>query len=258
MERATSPQRHALLVGEKSGPQALLATLARSLQQEGVGVTVAENGRIALRSLALRPFDVVLCDIHMARTSGATLLRALREHDARMPVIMLRARKDDGPSPIEAVEQGVYCVEKPVTLEALLRAVMGQLRTTGVHRHGLSTFVAPRHLTGEHVTATVAKNEFGRVLELAMQSGRVVITKHNAPKAVLLSADEYEALSGQKTPETPDLEALHAEFDELLERMQTPQAQAAASALFEMSSSELGAAAVGAARARKVSAPAPE
>jgi len=40
------------------------------------------------------------------------------------------------------------------------------------------------------VTATEAKNKFGRLLEKAMQGGVVVITKHDAPKAVLISMDE--------------------------------------------------------------------
>ncbi len=45
------------------------------------------------------------------------------------------------------------------------------------------------------VTASQAKNEFGRVLEKVIQGGVVVITKHDAPKAVLMSLDEFNALS---------------------------------------------------------------
>jgi prevent-host-death family protein len=95
------------------------------------------------------------------------------------------------------------------------------------------------------VSATVAKNEFGRVLDMALRGGRVVITKHNVPTAVLLSADAYEALRGRTTP---NLDALRDEFDAMLERMQTPKARGGAAALFAASSSELGDAAVGAAR----------
>ncbi|MGO9838566.1 MAG: type II toxin-antitoxin system Phd/YefM family antitoxin [Polyangiaceae bacterium] len=103
----------------------------------------------------------------------------------------------------------------------------------------------PPSLEGEReVSATVAKNEFGRVLDMALRGSRVVITKHNAPTAVLLSADAYEALAGRPTP---DLDALRAEFDVMLKQMQTPTARAAASALFAASPSELGDAAVAAA-----------
>ena len=55
------------------------------------------------------------------------------------------------------------------------------------------------HRSGERVamptfTATVAKNEFGHVLDTAVEKGAVAITRHDAPKAVLLSIDEYDAL----------------------------------------------------------------
>jgi antitoxin Phd len=97
------------------------------------------------------------------------------------------------------------------------------------------------------VTATEAKNEFGRLLETAMLGGVVVITKHDAPKAVLISMDEYSALSGATEAA---LDALSAEFDALLARQQRPKARAGMKAAFRASSSELGKAAVSAARTR--------
>ena len=38
-------------------------------------------------------------------------------------------------------------------------------------------------------TATEAKNEFGRVLGQAIQGTTVLITKHDTPRAVLISID---------------------------------------------------------------------
>jgi len=97
------------------------------------------------------------------------------------------------------------------------------------------------------VTATEAKNEFGRVLETVARGGIVVVTKHHAPKAVVLSIDEFNALSmaGELR-----LDALSRQFDDLLERMQTPEAGAGMQAAFEASPSRLGRAAVTAARKR--------
>ena len=97
------------------------------------------------------------------------------------------------------------------------------------------------------VTATEAKNEFGRLLDAAIQGGAVIITKHDAPKAVLISMDEFEALS--RAGETK-LDTLRGEFDELLARMQTPKARAGMKAAFNASPKELGKAAVAAARPR--------
>jgi antitoxin Phd len=97
------------------------------------------------------------------------------------------------------------------------------------------------------VTATEAKNAFGQLLEKAIQGSVVVITKHDAPKAVLISMDEYMALANASESR---INSLSAEFDSLLMRMQGPQARKAMKAAFHASSKQLGKAAVVAARKR--------
>ncbi len=95
------------------------------------------------------------------------------------------------------------------------------------------------------MTATRAKNEFARVLETAMQRGEVVITKHDAPKAVLVSIDKYNELAGRRV-----LDELSREFDELLDSMQGEPARKRAQRAFDAAPAELGRAAVAAARKR--------
>jgi len=95
------------------------------------------------------------------------------------------------------------------------------------------------------VAATRLKNEFGAVFEEAALSGAVVITKHNTPRAVLLSFTEFEALTASTTPALDDLSE---RFDKLLATMQTPEAKAGVAAAFDATPDELGAAAVKAAR----------
>ncbi|MGH7485131.1 MAG: type II toxin-antitoxin system Phd/YefM family antitoxin [bacterium] len=97
------------------------------------------------------------------------------------------------------------------------------------------------------VTASEAKSAFGRVLEMAIHDGVVVITKHDAPKAVLISVERFNALSG--AAETK-LDALNSEFDALLARMQTPAARRGMTTAFAASGKQLGKAAVAAARTR--------
>lgn len=97
----------------------------------------------------------------------------------------------------------------------------------------------------ESITASEAKNEFGRVLDTALQGALIVITKHDAPKAVMMSMDEFNALS--RASET-QLDTLSEEFDALLARMQTPKARAAMKRAFGASSKQLGKAAAVAAR----------
>ena len=96
-------------------------------------------------------------------------------------------------------------------------------------------------------TATEAKNEFGRVLDTAVEQGAVAITRHHAPKAVLLAIDEYDALvaAGERT-----LDTLTSEFDELLARMQAPGARKGMADAFNATPARLGKAAVAAAKRR--------
>ena len=72
-------------------------------------------------------------------------------------------------------------------------------------------------------SATDAKKQFGRVLDMVRRGGAVVITKHDQPKAILLSVDDFNALA-KATAST--LDTLSADFDAMFARMQTPRARA--------------------------------
>ncbi len=95
------------------------------------------------------------------------------------------------------------------------------------------------------VAATKVKNEFGAILEQTIHSGAVAITRHDTPKAVLLSFAEFESLVNERSRSLDDL---NTEFDELLTQMQTPSARKGVEAAFHASPVELGRAAVKATR----------
>jgi antitoxin Phd len=97
------------------------------------------------------------------------------------------------------------------------------------------------------VSASQAKSAFGRVLEMVIHGGAVVITKHDSPKAVLISVENFNALSGAAQTK---LDTLSREFDALLARMQTSKARRGMKAAFAASGKRLGKAAVAAARSR--------
>jgi antitoxin Phd len=98
------------------------------------------------------------------------------------------------------------------------------------------------------VTATEMKNRFGRMLDEVARGKAVVVTKHDGPRAVLVSIEEYESLVGSSEG---DLDALTEEFDALLVSMQTPEAASAMEAAFGASAEELGRGAVAAAAREK-------
>jgi antitoxin Phd len=98
------------------------------------------------------------------------------------------------------------------------------------------------------VAATQAKNTFGELLDRVAASGAVAITRHDTPKAVLLSYEEFESLSSARS-ET--LDALSTKFEGLLKHLQTPAARKGLEEAFNATPEELGRAAVEAARRRR-------
>jgi prevent-host-death family protein len=91
------------------------------------------------------------------------------------------------------------------------------------------------------VSASAAKNSFGRILDRVAKEGRLAITKHDELCAVLISIEEYRVLVGA---EEVTLDTLSDEFDALFERMQMPGAAAAMQKAFALTPAQLGRAAV--------------
>ena len=94
------------------------------------------------------------------------------------------------------------------------------------------------------IAATKVKNECGTILDKATRDGAVAITRHDTPRAVLLSYEEFESLAQARSR---NLNSLSEDFDTLLEAMQSPKAKKAMKAAFEASPAELGRSAVKAA-----------
>lgn len=99
-----------------------------------------------------------------------------------------------------------------------------------------------------HISAADAKNQFGHVLDTAIAGDTVAITRYGEVKAIMVSVDEYEALSGDPRRR---LNLLTDHFDNMLAAMQTTEARQGMRAAFEASPQEMGRAAVEAARRRR-------
>ena len=93
------------------------------------------------------------------------------------------------------------------------------------------------HSAAAQVTASEAKNGFGRVLERVAREGAVVITRHDRPDAVILSIDAYDRLASARQP---DVDALTSEFDALYERLQQPGMAEKIEAVFALSPAKIG------------------
>jgi prevent-host-death family protein len=95
------------------------------------------------------------------------------------------------------------------------------------------------------VTASVLKNQFGEVARLAA-TAPLAVSRHNRREFVILASEHYEQM--QQSRRAP-LESLAAEFDQLVGKMNTPEARRATASLFSASPKALGKAAVKARRA---------
>ncbi|MBK7792188.1 MAG: type II toxin-antitoxin system prevent-host-death family antitoxin [Betaproteobacteria bacterium] len=91
------------------------------------------------------------------------------------------------------------------------------------------------------VSASDAKNGFGRILDRVAADGAVTITRRHKPFAVVIPIETYTRLAGA---EAAALDTLSAEFDELLARMQAPGMAEAMQRAFDMAPEDLGRAAV--------------
>lgn len=242
----TPSKGRVLLVDDQSKVRAVYS---RCLTKEGFEVTEASDGAEALKRIRNGQFDLVLTDLVMPTMDGMKLLDELKGGFPNLPVVVMLETADNRAT-VQAAESGaLQTLVKPIDQGLLVELAN---YAVGLHRSRASMLATLRNRRGQRVeatsvSATEAKNEFGRVLESVMQGGFVVITKHADPKAVLISVDEFNALS--QAPAAA-LNALSGEFDALLARMQTPEARKGLKAAFAASPEELGRAALAASHHR--------
>jgi antitoxin Phd len=240
----------------KSKPRILLVedveserqSYSRFLAAAGFSVTQASDGREALALLQSDTFDCIVSDISLPEIDGLGLLGKVRDVLTDSSFVLLL----DSPNNQAALKArrwgATEALVKPLDAEALQETARFAIETREARRPDVAAFRTPRgdERRVPSVSATEAKTEFGRVLDMAIQGQAVVITKHDAPKAVLVSVEVFNALSQAKRGV---LDTLTDEFDKLLARMQTPESRAAMQAAFDATPAQLGQAALAVARA---------
>jgi prevent-host-death family protein len=98
------------------------------------------------------------------------------------------------------------------------------------------------------VSATDIKNAFASVWDRMLAEGAIAITKHEKPKAVLVSIERFEELIRSNRSA---LDQLTEEFDDLLTGMQSAKAKRGMAEAFKANPAQLGRTAVSAARKQK-------
>lgn len=116
---ASAPLRILIAEDHETNQELLLLQLSAL----GHEAEVAENGATALEKCLLRPYDLVLTDLHMPVMDGLALTRALRQHEAsggrRTPVVAITA--DVLPAELQRCRDAGMddVLTKPVALEDL-------------------------------------------------------------------------------------------------------------------------------------------
>ncbi|MFT3718233.1 response regulator [Pseudorhodoferax sp.] len=124
-----------LVVDDELGIRDLLSEI---LNDEGHNVELAENAAQARAARARAQPDLVLLDIWMPDTDGVSLLKEWATTGMLgMPVIMMSGHATIDTA-VEATKIGAHSfLEKPITLQKLLKAVEQALARSGVRKPGL-------------------------------------------------------------------------------------------------------------------------
>jgi PAS domain S-box-containing protein len=136
-----------ILIAEDNAINQVLAQ--RLLEKRGHAVTVANNGREVLSTLANQTFDLVLMDVQMPEMGGLEATAAIREREkstgSHVPIIAMTAHAMEGDRDrcLKAGMDGY--IAKPVSAKELFEKVEGLHK---VNNHTLPT--TPGNQSGSH------------------------------------------------------------------------------------------------------------
>ena len=173
-----------LVVDDELGIRDLLWEI---LNDEGHNVEVAENAAQArLARLRGRP-DLVLLDIWMPDTDGVTLLKEWSTTGAlTMPVIMMSGHATIDTA-VEATKIGALAfLEKPITLQKLLKAVEQGLARSSIRKTATPLIVMAATQVAE--VAAIQHSTGPVVIEVGLQS----LQSFMLDKPLRESRDEFE------------------------------------------------------------------
>src|SRR5690349_2419289 len=96
------------------------AFISKALRAEGFAVSALADGDEALATIATTPFDAVVLDIMLPGRDGLSVVRQLRGHANRTPVLLLSARGEVNER-VEGLNAGADdYLAKPFALEELI------------------------------------------------------------------------------------------------------------------------------------------
>ena len=174
-----------LVVDDELGIRDLLSEI---LNDEGHQVELAENAAQARAARSRTRPDLVLLDIWMPDTDGVTLLKEWSTSGLlSMPVIMMSGHATIDTA-VEATKIGAMAfLEKPITLQKLLKAVEQGLTKTAARKP-----TALNHATVHSVDLTVEAVMTGGALPVPIDLGPQATQSFLLEKPLRDARDEFE------------------------------------------------------------------
>lgn len=151
---------------------ALRLVHARALNFGGFRVEAASDGLEAVRLFEAGAFDVILTDIDMPGMNGVELIRAVRDYDLDVPVIIITG-SPSVETAIAAVEYGALrYLTKPVELKELLKVANDAVRLHRLAKAKRLAFElsnAPGRFVGDRSALTSAFEKATATTSMAYQ-----------------------------------------------------------------------------------------
>ncbi len=110
----------------------VLRALTRLLRRDGYRVGTASNGRHALTQLQARPYDVIVCDLHMPDLDGPAFSAILTQQypALRQRVIFLTGDPESEASRRFLMQCGRPWLPKPCPIATIRRAIQHVLQAS--------------------------------------------------------------------------------------------------------------------------------
>lgn len=175
-------------------------TLKEVLEYEKHEVDLAEDGPTGLELFSANSYDIVLCDIKMAKMDGIEVLVKIAEQSADIPVVMISGHGNIDTA-VEAIKKGAYdFLEKPLDLNRLLITIRNAMDKSSLisQTQVLKSKVSKMYeIVGESEAINNVKKMIDRV---APTEARVLITGSNGTGKELVAHQIHEKSSRSKGP----------------------------------------------------------
>lgn len=180
--------------------RAIRNTLKEVLEYEKHEVDLAEDGPSGLDLFNANSYDIVLCDIKMAKMDGIEVLQKIFETSSDVPVVMISGHGNIDTA-VEAIKKGAFdFLEKPLDLNRLLITIRNAtdkstlITQTQVLKNKVSKMY---EIVGESDSIKKVKEMIDRV---APTEARVLITGANGTGKELVAHQIHEKSNRAKAP----------------------------------------------------------